>query len=114
MQVLLGRHWHHLPAAEVVELLESDQEGGLDIFEVRHRQERFGPNLLTARRGKSPLLRFLLQFNNPLIYILLASSLITAVLKDVLDAVVIFGVVLINAVIGFSACSAGSALIGKG
>jgi Ca2+-transporting ATPase len=101
MQTLLGKHWHHLPVEEVVELLETDQQNGLDIFEIQHRQERFGPNVLTPRKGKSPFKRFLQQFNNPLIYILLASSLITAVLKDVVDAVIIFGVVLINAIIGY-------------
>ena len=101
MQTLLGHHWHHLPNAEIVALLETDADKGLDIFEIKHRQERLGPNVLTPRRGASPLVRFLLQFNNPLIYILLASALITAVLKDPLDAAVIFGVVLINAVIGY-------------
>ena len=101
MQVLLGAHWHHLPVDEVVTLLETDVERGLDLFDVKHRQERFGPNVLTPRRGKSPLLRFLLQFNNPLIYILLASTVITAVFKDLTDAVIIFAVVLVNAVIGY-------------
>ncbi len=101
MQTLLGKHWHHLPVEEVIELLETNLNNGLDIFEIQHRQERFGPNMLTPRKGKSPLMRFLHQFNNPLIYILLASSLITAVLKDVVDAVIIFGVVLINAIIGY-------------
>ena len=72
MQVLLSRHWHHLPLEQAVELLETDLEFGLDLFETSHRQERFGPNVLTPRKGKSPLLRFLMQFNNPLIYILLA------------------------------------------
>ncbi len=101
MQTLLGKHWHHLPVEEVVELLETNHNNGLDKFEIEHRQERFGANVLTPRKGKSPLMRFLHQFNNPLIYILLASSLITAVLKDVVDAVIIFGVVLINAIIGY-------------
>jgi Ca2+-transporting ATPase len=101
MQTLLGRHWHHLPAEEVVQLMETDLECGLDLFEVKHRQERFGPNVLTPRRGKSPLLRFLLQFNNPLIYILLAAAVITAVIKDPVDAGIILAVVLVNAVIGF-------------
>ncbi len=101
MQTLLGHHWHHLPADEVRLLLETDPVKGLDIFEVRHRQERFGSNVLTPQRGASPLVRFLRQFNNPLILILLASSAITAVLKDPLDAAVIFGVVFINAVIGY-------------
>ena len=101
MQTLLGKHWHHLPTREVVELLESHPQNGLDIFEVKHRRERFGSNVLTPKKGTHPLVRFLLQFNNPLIYILLVSSVITAVLKDAVDAVVIFGVVFVNAVIGY-------------
>jgi Ca2+-transporting ATPase len=101
MQTLLGKHWHHLPAEEVIQLLETDGEQGLDTFAVRHRQQHFGPNQLTAKRGKTPLQRFLQQFNNPLIYILLASTVITAALKDPLDASIIFGVVLVNAILGF-------------
>lgn len=101
MQTILGGHWHHLPADEVLQLLDSDAKRGLDIFEIQHRRERFGPNALTPRWGRSPFVRFLLQFNNPLIYILLTASIITAVLKDVTDALIIFLAVLINAVIGF-------------
>ncbi len=101
MQTLLGKHWHHLPNQEVVELLDSSQEKGLDLFDIKHRQERFGRNVLTGQKGKTPLQRFLLQFHNPLIYILLASTVITAIFKDINDAAIIFGVVLINAIIGF-------------
>ena len=101
MQTLLGKHWHHLPTTEALQLLESNPQTGLDTFEVQHRQQRFGPNVLTPKRGKSPLMRFLLQFKNPLILILLASSVITALIKDPVDAVIIFAVVLINAVIGY-------------
>jgi len=101
MQTLLARHWHHLPLNEVAVVLETDLDQGLDLFDIKHRQERFGPNVLTVRKGKSPLLRFLLQFNNPLIYILLVSTVITAILKDVTDALIIFAVVLVNAIIGF-------------
>lgn len=101
MQVLLGKHWHHLPEHEVIQLLETNVEVGLDIFETRHRQERFGPNRLTPRKGKSPFVRFLSQFNNPLIYILLAATVITAVFKDMVDALIILGVVLVNAIIGY-------------
>lgn len=101
MQTLLGKHWHHLSTTEVLQVLESDPQTGLDIFEVQHRQRHFGPNVLTPKRGKSPLVRFLLQFKNPLILILLASSVITALIKDPVDAVIIAAVVLINAVIGY-------------
>jgi Ca2+-transporting ATPase len=101
MQTLIGRHWHHLPAAEAVTLLDSNLERGLDQFELQHRQEHFGRNELTPRRRKSAFVRFLQQFNNPLIYILLASALITAVLKDPLDATVILLVVVINAGVSY-------------
>jgi cation-transporting P-type ATPase F len=101
MDTLLSEHWHHLPAEEVIDLLDTDPKQGLDIFEIQHRQERFGFNALTPQKGKSPFERFLLQFKNPLVIILLVASLITAVLKDPLDAVVIFAVVLINAIIGY-------------
>ncbi len=100
-QPLIQEHWHHLPTDLVLQILDSDAEKGLDLFEVRHRQERFGPNRLTPRRKKSPLVRFLQQFNNPLIYILLVAAVVTAVVKDVVDAAIILAVVLVNAVIGF-------------
>ena len=51
MQSLLNKQWHHLPHHEVTDLLESDQHSGLDLFEIKHRQERFGANVLTPKRG---------------------------------------------------------------
>ncbi len=98
---LIARHWHHLPITEVADLLEANQERGLDQFAVRHRLETFGPNAITAQKGQGPLLRFLLQFHQPLIYILIASGLVTAFLGEWVDSGVIFGVVLINAFVGF-------------
>jgi cation-transporting ATPase F len=85
---LLGKHWHNLPKEEVLDLLDSDPQNGLDVFEIKHRREHFGLNVLTPKKGKSLLMRFLLQFNNPLVLILLAASLVTAVLKDPTDALV--------------------------
>lgn len=101
MQELLGRHWHHLPPEEALDLLESNPDSGLDQFEIRRRQEQLGANVLTQRKGKSPLVLFLLQFHQPLVYILIAAGVITAVLGEWVDAGVILGVVLVNALIGF-------------
>lgn len=84
-----------------MQLLGTDAEKGLDILELQARQARFGPNLIPAARGQGPLMRFLLQFHTPLVYILLAAAAITAVLHEWVDSGVIFGVVLVNAVIGF-------------
>ncbi len=101
MQTIVWKHWHHLPDTEVLALLETDRDRGLDNTEVTRRQQHFGPNVLTQKRGKSPLLSFLLQFHQPLVYILLGATVITAFLQEWVDAGVIFAVVMINAVIGF-------------
>ncbi|MEW6501467.1 MAG: cation-transporting P-type ATPase [Thermodesulfobacteriota bacterium] len=101
MDNLIGTHWHHLPASEVVELLESDQERGLDRFSVEHRQKEYGPNRITTKRETPAIIRFLLQFHQPLVYILIASGIITAFLGEWVDSGVIFGVVMVNAVIGY-------------
>ena len=101
MDTLLSRHWHHLPHDEVATLLESDPAKGLDMFEVGHRQKHFGPNRLTLKKGKSPLLLFLLQFHQPLVYILLGAVVVTFALHEWVDSGVIFGVVLVNAIIGY-------------
>lgn len=98
---LIARHWHHLPIGEVMELLEGNREQGLDRFAVEHRLETFGPNAITAQKGQGPLIRFLLQFHQPLIYILIASGLVTAFLGEWVDSGVIFGVVLVNALVGY-------------
>ena len=101
MESLIGKHWHYLPADEVIDLLDSDKGKGLDLFAVDNRQKQFGPNAITGKKGKGPLLRFLLQFHQPLLYILITAGAVTALLQEWVDAGVIFGVVLVNAFIGF-------------
>ncbi len=101
MDTLLSRHWHHLPQDEIETLLESNASHGLDTFEVSHRQTHFGPNRLTLKKGKNPLVLFLLQFHQPLIYILLGAAAVTFALQEWVDSGVIFAVVLVNAVIGY-------------
>jgi Ca2+-transporting ATPase len=101
LDTLIGKHWHHLPAEEVVDLLDGNPEKGLDQFEVKHLQKTFGPNAISEKKGKGPLKRFLLQFHQPLIYILIASGITTALLQEWIDSGVIFGVVLVNAIIGY-------------
>ena len=102
METLFGKHWHHMPESEVTDLLGSSSDKGLDIFEIEHRKKRFGANRLTVKSATSPLIRFLLQFNQPLIYILTGAGFITLFLNEWVDAGVILAVVLVNAIVGFS------------
>ncbi|MEV4709555.1 cation-transporting P-type ATPase [Actinoplanes sp. NPDC049316] len=100
--VLSGRAAHHgLPAHEVVLLLETDAHRGLGEHEAGERLARYGPNTLPPAKGAGLLVRILRQFHHPLIYVLIAAGVITAVLGEYVDSAVIFGVVLINAVVGF-------------
>lgn len=101
MQTLLNKHWHHLSDADVVQVLSSDPDAGLSLAEANKRLQYFGPNALTARKSKSPLIRFLLQFHQPLIYILIVAGVVTAGLEEWVDSGVIFGVILVNAIVGF-------------
>jgi len=101
MESIICKHWHHCPAEEVTTLLTTDPSRGLSLFEAKHRLGHFGPNMVTAKKQKGPLIRLLLQFHQPLVYILLAAAVITLLLREWVDSSVIFGVVIVNAVIGF-------------
>lgn len=93
--------WHHMSAQQVAAELKSQPDRGLGEPEVLLRREQYGRNVLTARKGHGPMVRFLLQFHQPLIYILLAATAVTLALQEYIDAAVIFGVVLVNTVVGF-------------
>ncbi|MFA5157011.1 MAG: cation-transporting P-type ATPase [Candidatus Omnitrophota bacterium] len=98
---LTKESWHSLSADEVIKRLEVDVSVGLSLGEVKRRMERFGLNQITPKKGMPLWLRFLIQFHQPLVYILLAAVVTTLFLKEWVEASVIFGVVLINAIVGF-------------
>ncbi|MDP3891109.1 HAD-IC family P-type ATPase, partial [Nocardioides sp.] len=85
----------------MVLLLESDPHRGLTDEEAAERLARFGSNTLPAAPGPGLLMRILRQFHHPLIYVLLAATVMTAGLGEYVDSAVIFGVVVINALVGF-------------
>lgn len=92
--------WHAQPVEKVLSALSTSQQG-LSAEEAGERLRHYGPNRLPPPPRRSPVMRFLLQFHNVLIYVLLGAALVTALLADWVDAGVIVGVVFINAVIGF-------------
>jgi magnesium-transporting ATPase (P-type) len=92
--------WHQADPETVFESLETSPDG-LTKLEVDRRLGQYGPNQLPDIGTRGPLLRFLYQFNNVLIYVLIAASGVTALLGHWVDASVILGVVFLNAAIGF-------------
>jgi cation-transporting P-type ATPase F len=93
--------WHALEAGEAIRLLGTDPESGLTSTEAARRLEECGDNSLDTESGPGALRRLAAQFNQPLIYILLAATVVTAALEEWVDSAVILAVVLINATIGF-------------
>jgi calcium-translocating P-type ATPase len=92
---------HAEPVVRVVEALGSNIEQGLSEAEAHRRIQAHGPNSITSRGGKPPWLKFLLQFNNPLLITLLVVGGVKLALGKPRDALVIWSVTVINAVIGF-------------
>ncbi len=90
---------HQTAVAEVAAQFRTD-ERGLASDEAERRLSVFGPNALPEVRRRGPFLRFLAQFNNALIYFLLASAAAALALGHGIDAGVILAVVLLNATVG--------------
>ena len=95
-----GDLWHNQSIETTFSKLSS-QPDGLTPQESAQRLARFGANKLPTSHGRSVFQRLLSQFHNVLIYVLLVVMVVTAALGHWVDATVIAGVVIINAIIGF-------------
>ena len=93
--------WHAVSAAEVVKRLATNGEKGLDAAEASTRLKKYGPNRLPEGKKRGPSMRFLAQFNNILVYVLLGAGFTKLMLNLWVDAGIIFGVVVLNALLGF-------------
>jgi cation-transporting ATPase F len=93
--------WHHLDFWEVVLFFHTNLETGLSSHRVQCHQADFGGNELIVQPRKSPWLQFVLQFQQPLLYILLLTGGIKAVVGSWTSATVIWSVVVLNAAIGY-------------
>ncbi|MDB6172242.1 MAG: ATPase, P-type (transporting), superfamily, subfamily [Chthoniobacteraceae bacterium] len=93
--------WHQASVEEVLQWAGVQVETGLSAEEIKSRRNQYGPNVVSARPGVPAWLKFLRQFNQPLIYILIVAIGVTAFLGEWVDSAVISGVVLVNAIFGF-------------
>src|SRR5215831_582714 len=93
--------WHAMSQAEVVKRLVTDSAKGLDSSEASARLGKYGPNRLPEGRRRGPFTRFLAQFHNILVYVLLAAGFTKLMLSLWVDAAIIFAVVVLNALLGF-------------
>ncbi len=92
---------HSAATERVAALLATDQSRGLSAAESAARLARDGPNLISVSKATPWWRRLLSQFAAPLVLILAVAAIVAALLGEPVDAAVIFGVVLLNAAIGF-------------
>jgi magnesium-transporting ATPase (P-type) len=93
--------WHELSAEATADRLATDPAVGLTHAEAAERLLQHGENRLPIPPGKSALRRFAEQLVQPLVLVLILAGSVTAALGEWVDSSVIFGVVLVNAVIGY-------------
>ena len=93
-------NWYQLHIKEILQKLETSEEG-LNDNEVSKRLQLYGLNKLVEEEKISRFKILFHQFTSPLIYILLAAAVVTALLKEYIDTSVIMAVVTLNAIIGY-------------
>src|ERR1700730_9409108 len=93
--------WPAMTVDAAVKRLATDTGKGLDAAEAANRLQKYGPNRLPEGKKRGPFMRFLSQFNNILVYVLLGAGFTKLMLNLWIDAAIIFGVVILNAILGF-------------
>ena len=94
--------WHTRQAAEIERDLKTNTSTGLSEAAAQERLKEAGPNELEEKKGRSPFKIFLSQFNDFMIWILIAAALISGIIiREVTDAIVILVILVINSVLGF-------------
>ncbi len=97
----MNRMWHSLSWQEALQILNSDLKQGLSGEEIKIREKEFGKNKLPEEKPLSKLKIYLEQFHSPFVYILIVAGIVTLLLKEFADTIVIWAAILVNTTVGF-------------
>lgn len=92
--------WFSKSQEQVLQELKVNAATGLTTEEAKSRLEQYGPNKLEGKPKKSMILLFFAQLKDMLIYVLLGAAVVTLIIGEFIDALIILAVVILNAVIG--------------
>jgi Ca2+-transporting ATPase len=92
---------HAFSLEEILFAFQTDSKAGLSQTEAKKRTVEFGPNIYQSRKQKSIWLMMLLQFKSPIVYLLFFAVAVTLYFQNIIEAIAILVVILINALIGF-------------
>ena len=93
--------WWHLDVERMAKELETDLSSGLSSGEAAGRIEKYGRNQLKEAPKRSPWAIFLDQFKDFMIWVLIGAAVVSGFLQEVVDAIAIIAIVILNAVLGF-------------
>lgn len=94
--------WQTKTVAETARDLNTDLSKGLSGEEVAARRQEYGLNVLRQTAKKSPFLLFLGQFNDFMVWVLIAAALVSGiVIREVIDGLAILVILVLNAILGF-------------
>lgn len=103
------RQWYTMQKDEAIKHLESNEQTGLSMEQAKKRLEEYGPNKLKEKKKVSNFQRFLNQFKDVMIIILLIAAAISFIIAlngnegaEFLEPVVIIGIVVMNAILGMT------------
>lgn len=95
-----GINWHALSPEEAIDALQSNVELGLTEEEVEKRTAQYGRNVLPEKKPKGMLTLFFEQFRDFLVLILIGATVVSVLVGEITDALVILAILIINAVLG--------------
>lgn len=95
------KKWHSLKVEKVVRIFDTDINKGLSEKEAKERLKKFGTNRLPEEKSFSRFKILLDQFTSPLVFILVIAGIICLIINETTDAIVIFGAVILDVIVGF-------------
>jgi Ca2+-transporting ATPase len=93
--------WHAATATECLNRLGADPDDGLDAAEAARRLERHGPNEIPSGAQRGPLLILAGQFRDFIMWVLAGAAVVSGLVGELADTIVILAIIVLNAVIGF-------------
>ncbi|NLL72698.1 MAG: calcium-translocating P-type ATPase, PMCA-type [Clostridiales bacterium] len=99
-------HWHSISIEDTLRELKTNVKSGLSLEEIKKRQQLYGKNIIEAKKGKNFLQKFLAQFADFMIIILLCAAVISLLVSymdgkpNFIDPIIILAIVILNAFLG--------------
>ncbi len=94
-------HWHSVGTDSVLKYWSTDKSAGLSTARAQERFAKVGPNRIEEEKGESAFSRFIGQFKDLMILILIAAAIISGLLREWLDTIAILAIVILNGILGF-------------